>query len=85
MSHQTICRFLFERSLVEREMNMKFAQVPGNYDIRTQLIPVTKITKVSKIYFKNISGSGPNASLSADNLAKHFVSQLIKGAQETQE
>ena len=64
--------FLFERSLVEREMNMKFTQVPTGYDIRTQLIPVIKITKVAKIYFKNTSGTGPNASQSAENLAKHF-------------
>ena len=82
---QDLLFFLFERSLTERELSIKLASMPTNFDIRTKLIPVVKITKIAKVYFSNITGSGPNSAMSADNLSNHFVTQLVKGAQETQE
>ena len=45
------------------------------------MITNKQINKISKIYFQNVTGGG----LSADNLANHFVSQLLSGAKETQE
>ena len=84
-AEQDLLFFLFERSLVEREQSIKLSAMPTSFDIRTKHIPCKQALKIAKVYFQNISGSGPNASMSAENLSNHFVSQLIKGAQETQE
>ena len=49
------------------------------------MIQKNKVSKISKIYFQNVSGDGQYSQAASDNLANHFVHQLIKGAQETQE
>ena len=61
-------------------MSIKLAAMPLNFDIRTKHISTTKILKIAKVYFQNISGSGPNSAASADNLSNHFVTSLVKGA-----
>jgi hypothetical protein len=70
---QDLLFFLFERSLVERELSIKLSAMPNNFDIRTKLIPSSKVLKIAKVYFQNISGSGPNSDLGADNLSNHFL------------
>jgi hypothetical protein len=45
------------------------------------MISQQKVHKISKVYFSNVTGGG----LTSDNLTNHFVTQLIAGAQETQE
>lgn len=73
-AEQDLLFFLFERSLVEREQSIKLSAMPTSFDIRTKHIPCKQALKIAKVYFQNISGSGPNASMSAENLSTHFVS-----------
>lgn len=79
--------FLFARSLAERELSIKLAAMATNFDIKSQMIHKKHVLKISKIYFQNITGDigGPNNQHATDNLSNHFVTQLIRGAQETQD
>ena len=79
--------FLFARSLAERELSIKLAAMGTSFDIKTQMISKIHVLKISKIYFQNITGDldRPNNQRATDNLSNHFVTQLIRGAQETQD
>lgn len=48
---QDLMFYLFERSLAERELSIKLAHMKNNVDFRTQMIPQSKVQKISKVYF----------------------------------
>lgn len=75
--------FLFARSLTERELRIKYTNMPVSFDITQLKIHKTKVLKIGKIYFENIAGDTDQAGSTAENLANHFLSSLIRGAQET--
>lgn len=77
--------FLFARSLTERELRIKYTNMAISFDITQLKIHKTKVSKIAKIYFENIAGDSDQAAATAENLANHFLTSLIKGAQETQE
>ena len=64
--------FLFERSLAERELNMKLALTKNSFDIRSQMIPQAKAHKIAKIYFQNVS-MGETGLSNSENLASQFM------------
>jgi len=77
--------FLFARSLTERELQIKLTSMPVSFDITQLKINKKKVLKIAKVYFENIAGETEQAKTTAENLANHFLTSLIKGAQETQE
>lgn len=83
-SEQDLMFFLFERSLAERELNIKLALTKNSFDIRTQMIPQAKAHKIAKIYFQNVSMNDTGFS-NSDNLASQFMSQMLNAAREAEE
>ena len=57
-SDQDLMFFLFARSLVERELNLKLSTTPNSFDIRSLMISHKKVHKIAKVYFENIAGGG---------------------------
>lgn len=62
--------------------------MPVSFDIRQLKINHKKVYKISLVYFENIADgdiklSNEQYQSNPKNLATHFVSSLIKGAQET--
>lgn len=66
---QDLMFFLFARSLVERELNIKLGATPNNFDIRTLKISQKKIHKIAKVYFENIAGGEQLSQHTSDSLA----------------
>jgi hypothetical protein len=50
--------FLFARSLVERELQVKLTNMPLSFDIRQLKINHKKVFKIALVYFENIAESG---------------------------
>ena len=65
--------FLFERSLAEQELSLKFNNTLHNFDIRIKMIPQAKILKIAKIYFQNVAGGGERDPKVVESLAQHFT------------
>ena len=82
---QDLMFFLFARSLTERELQIKLTSMPVSFDITQLKINKKKVLKIAKVYFENIAGETEQAKTTAENLANHFLTSLVKGAQETQE
>lgn len=54
-SDQDLMFYLFARSLLEREMNIKLANMPVSFDIRQFKISHKKVYKIALVYFENIA------------------------------
>lgn len=84
-SDQDLMFFLFARSLIERELNIKLANTLVSFDIRQLKISHKKVHKIALVYFENIADGdiklfNEQHQSNPKNLANHFVSSLIKGA-----
>lgn len=51
------------------------------------MISQKKVLKIAKVYFENIANDDEveKAKSVSDNLSSHFLSSLVRGAQDTEE
>ena len=68
-------------------MGFKLNKMPQAFDYRTHMIPQKKVVKIAKVYFENIANDVEDhrSAQISDNLSSHFLSSLLRGAQETED